>query len=612
MTSPGIGDLAGRPVAPRMADPAEAPSREASEAPGGFERLRELLLGGERRELADARARIAELERAQRDLPARLPDAAVEALRNEQGNPRVAAALSEPVAQALGAAVQKHRQSLVDALFPILGPMIRKSIAEALRSLVANLNGAIESSFTARGLKWRFEAWRGGVPYAEVVLKHRLAYGIDHVFLIERASGLVLHHASAPGLPPLDADAIAGMLTALGDFVDDSVGGDVGGALESAQVGADLVWVEHGPRANLACFVHGVPPAQLRTLMEQRLEEIHAHLLALPPDTPLQSLGEDALVRGLLAPAALLRDTEEATAPSSARKPSRVPLLVIGALALALLGGLAWSRWRWDARIDALRARLAAHPGFVLTGIEARAWRALTVHGLLDPDAEPLDAALAGADLGAVVPTLDASGYVSTDDAVIARRAARLLAPPGSVTLAVQGRVLRLSGTAPQAWIDAAQSRAPWVAGVARVESSLSAAAAGAGDDAAVAQRQARLELERVLAELQARHVAFVQGVDPADGADAVVDDLAASLRRVTALAPAAKVEVGIRAYGSNDESGGSETNARVRAQRAQWLEHALAARGITGVSVADSAQPADAPNRRGAELRATVREAGP
>ncbi|HEU4665912.1 MAG TPA: hypothetical protein VFS55_17925 [Dokdonella sp.] len=597
MTRSVIGEPVGHPTAPASAAPAAL--REAVAPADDFERLRELLLGDERRDLAAARARIEQLERAQRDLPGRLPDAAAEALRDERGRPRIAAALSEPVAEALGAAVQKHRQSLVDALFPILGPMIRKAIAEALRSLVTNLNGAIESSFTVRGLRWRMQAWRAGVPYAEIVLKHRLAYGIDHVFLIDRSNGLVLHHASAPGLPPLDADAIAGMLTALGDFVDDSVGGDAGGALDSAQVGEDLVWVEHGPRVNLACFVHGVPPPQLRTLMEQRVEEIHARLLALPPDASPRAIGEDAFVRERLEPAALLRDTDEATAPAAARRPSRGPLLALVLLALALLGGYAWERWRWSVQVDALRARLAAHPGFLLSGIDARPWRELTVHGLLDPDAEPLDAVLAGADLGGVRPRLDANGYVAADDAVIARRATRLLAPPPSTAIDVRERVLHLSGTAPQAWIDGALARAAWVAGVAGVESSL----APAGDAVA----DSRAEIARIVAGWTALYVPFVQDAEPAPGAEAVVDELAGSLQRIAALAAIAKVDIDVAAYGSNDDSGGSEANARVRALRAQWLARALAARGAAAVRVADEAQAPGAPDRRGAQLRATV-----
>jgi hypothetical protein len=579
----------------------DAAADDPRESSTEFERLRELLLGGERRELAAARERIAELERAQNDLPRRLPDAAVEALRSGRNNKRVADALSEPVANALGSAVQKNRQSIVDALFPIIGPMIRRAIAEALRSLVTNLNGAIESSFTPRGLLWRLEAWRGGVPYAQVVLRHRLSYGIDHVFLIEHGSGLVLHQVSAAGVPPLDADAIAGMLTALGDFVDDSVGDDAGGSLDSAQIGEDLVWVEHGPRADLACFMHGVPPAHLRALMEQRLEEVHAQILALPADAPLQSIGDNALVRQLLEPSSLLRDVDLATAPLARRASSRGPLLLIALLALALLGWYVVDRMRWNSRIDALRAELGAHPGFVLASIDAKPWRSVVVRGLFDPDAEPLAPVLEHASLGGAAAKLDLGGYVSADDAVIVRRATRLLAPPASVTLTVHERVLDLSGLAPQAWIDAATQRAAWIAGVARVTSTVTA-----DIDAPVA---ARTEVERLLATLDTQVVPFVQDAESASGSEETVATLAQTLQRMQLLARVANIEVDLVAIGDNDDSGSSETNARVRAQRAQWLALALAARGIVDVRVGKASDEQGTANRRSAHVRATIRE---
>src|SRR6185436_16076053 len=94
-------------------------------------------------------------------------------------------------------------------------------------------------------------------------------------------------------------------------------------------------------------------------------------------------------------------------------------------------------------------------------------------HGLLDPDAQPLAPLLAAADLGKAAARLETSGYVSTDDATVARRAARLLAPPSTVTLAVHAGVLTLGGRAPAEWIDGIASRAGWIAGVARVESTL-------------------------------------------------------------------------------------------------------------------------------------------
>src|SRR4029450_9844231 len=101
---------------------------------------------------------------------------AIERAQEGIGAARIATALAKPVTQALGAAGRENRQVIVDVLFPVIGPAIRKAIAEALRNLVADVNGAIESSFSVRGMRWRVEAWRSGVPYAQIVLKHTLTY----------------------------------------------------------------------------------------------------------------------------------------------------------------------------------------------------------------------------------------------------------------------------------------------------------------------------------------------------------------------------------------------------------------------------------------------------
>jgi outer membrane protein OmpA-like peptidoglycan-associated protein len=601
-------------VVPPTSGPAQARESAARAGDAGdamhadeFERLCELLLGAERRELAAANARIAELEARQQDLPQRLPGAAVEALRSERGNPRIREALSEPVAQALGSAVQKNRQGLVDALFPILGPMIRKSIAEALRSLVGNLNSAIESSLTPRGLKWRLEAWRGGVPYAQVVLRHRLAYGIDHLFLIERESGLVMHHASAPGLPPLDADAIAGMLTALGDFVDDSIGGDSGGALESAQVGEYLVWLEHGPRANLACFMHGVPPAELRTVLKQRLEDVHAQLPALAEGADARAIGEDAFVRQVLEPAAVLQELGTRDVARAAPAASRWPVLLVLLAALLAFGWFALERQRWNQRIDDLHGRLSAHPGFALTSIQSRPWRMLAVRGLLDPDADPLAPVLDGAGLGAVEARLETTGYVSTADVPLARRAARLLAPPEGIRLAATARTLRIEGHAPEAWIERARERAGWIPGVAAVAFEAVPDVRPAPDTASVARRQ----LDEELVALSALHVAFAEDLQPAAGAAGVVERYVQALRRARELAATAGVELVARVIGTTDASGSEGLNTRLREQRARWLADALAARGIDGLAIEPAVPGVGAPGRRGAQLRVIVEEGG-
>jgi len=588
MTTSGNGAEANAADATPAAGASPPPEQEE------FDRLRDLLFGDELRAAQATRARVAEVERQQRALPDRLPNA----LEAAGASPRVAHALAKPVAHALGAAVRENRQVVVDTLFPVIGPLIRKSIAEALRNLVADLNGAIESSFSVRGLKWRLEAWRGGVPYAQVVLKHRLAYRIDHVFLIARDSGLVLRHESAPDLPALDADAIAGMLTAIGDFVGDSVGQGGGSALDSAQVGEYLVWVVQGPRANLACFMRGVPPGGLRSLLEQRLEEIHAQL----GDLRLEQAPDDAALatawHETLQPMALVRAAGIDDGAAAQRPPSRWPLLLLLLLALAALVAFFAQRERWDDRIDALRARLQAQPGFVLTGLDAEPWRAVTVRGLLDPDADSLRGILERAGLGDAKVDVVGTGYLSTDDAVVARRARRLLALPAGVDSSVHDGVLELKGKAPEAWIAAARERAGWIAGVRRVEMAV------LPDADPVATARAELAtLAHTLATLQ---VPFANDAILAAGGESIVDDIVDAAKRAHALAAAAHARIAFTCVGSNDEVGTDEANARVRAERAHWLADTLAARGVgDGQPIALGE---DAPNnRRAAYLRLDI-----
>ena len=80
---------------------------------------------------------------------------------------------------------------LADALFPVMGPAIRKSITETLRGMLESFNEALDNSFSLRGLKWRVEAMRTGKPFAEIVLMHSLLYRVEQVFLIHRETGLV-------------------------------------------------------------------------------------------------------------------------------------------------------------------------------------------------------------------------------------------------------------------------------------------------------------------------------------------------------------------------------------------------------------------------------------
>lgn len=508
--------------------------------------LRELLLDGDRVIIGQLRERIDELEQQRRELESRFPDM---------------------LAEGLAEAVHSKRQHIVDALFPVTGPAIRKAIAAAARDLTDDINSALESSFTLRGLRWRLEAWRSGVPYAHVVLKHRLAYQIDHIFLIECGSGLVLHHAAADGLAELDADAVAGMLTAIGAFVTDSMGGEFADSLESAQVGEYLVWVMGGPLANLACFIRGVPPAGLRALLTQRLEAIHTRYNGGRLQLEADQLDEE------LYPHAIAQAVSSQQQPMQQRSRLSGPLLVLMLALLALASGQIWRTWQWNSDIAALRVDLQQHPGFVLQSMDARRGKSVRVRGLLDADAPPLQPLLTHRLHGDVQPLLETSGYLSSDDAVVRRRAQRLLEVPDSVAVQVNDGHLEISGRAPADWLAQTRERAAWVAGVASAD--IRAQPLGDTHSAALKELQA---LERELAALV---VHFDEDSQPdTQGAD-IVSELAVALRRGLQLEAVAGVHLKFEITGMNDPTGGEALNRELRQQRASWLRAQLERQGI-------------------------------
>lgn len=631
-----------------------------------FERLRDLLLGAERAALDAHAARLAELERerqriealeqARKELPRRLPQLLERAGRED--GPRLARALSEPVATALGGAVRKQRQAIVDALFPVIGPIIRKAIAESLRTLVGDLNRALESSFTPRGLRWRFEAWRTGASYAQVVLRHTMRFRIDHLFLIERESGLVMHRESAPELPDLDSDAISGMLTALGEFVKDSVGRTDGAGLESARVGEHLVMLLEGPRLNLAAFVRGVPPPALREGLQARLESIHARLAdpMAPIDARDSDLGQafaEQLSIQSVDEAARQRDERPAAAPS------RLPLAIAAALLVALVAGLWLRDWIWERRVARLEAVLQDWPGFYLQGLDADPWDWVRVRGLLDPQAEPLRLAQAQAGFRGGDVVFDVKGFVSNDAEMVVRRAHTLLSPPAGVQLSARAGILSLAGSAPVAWMDGIAGRAAVVPGVVGVDASglrpdvvatiaerigvpdgvaldfargtltargtasqewikaLDALLDGLHDvrarDFGALVASERMLFDALVARMESVDVPFSDETRPAAAAAEQLGTALVGVRRGLELAAILGRGLRVQALGMTDEVGTEDYNRSLRERRARWLAEALQ-RQLPGLAVEaytpdPAVDPRAAQKRRAARVLLSLRE---
>ena len=167
---------------PETARPPQSPNGD------GWGELRSLLVGPERTQLDQLQARLDALRVYPEDVSQVLAEAIH--LRSNQDK-QLTNALLPSVEEALRASVQRNPRVLVDTLFPMMGPAIRKAITTALRSMLDSLNRSLAISLSLRGLKWHWEAFRAGKPFAEIVLLHTLSYRVEQVFLIHKETGSI-------------------------------------------------------------------------------------------------------------------------------------------------------------------------------------------------------------------------------------------------------------------------------------------------------------------------------------------------------------------------------------------------------------------------------------
>jgi hypothetical protein len=583
-----------------------------------LERLKSLLLTPERERIQQLDQQLDALQQSRDRLPADLPGLLEQAHRQSVPG-RMGRAIAEPVADALGEAVSRRRQSVVDALFPVIMPAIRRAIAEYLRVLSADINRLLESSFTPRGLGWRLQSLRTGVPYAEIAIKHSLRYRVDYLLLIQSESGLVLDRERAADVPELDSDAISGMLNAIGDFVRDSVAGAEGDRLSSATVGEHLLWVLEGPRAKLAAFIRGVPPESLKQELQARLESVHARFgddLALAPEQ-IAGLPE---IKDALTPDDLRSSQQPGdSAPAAA---STLGLWLILLLVVVLVGGLWMASWRWDQRLAAAELRLRQWPGFHLAEIDSDRWRAVRLRGLLDPLADsPLDS-LRTTEFPDAELSLDVRGYISTDPEIAERRLRLLLSLPKSVDVEISAANIRLTGAAGIALknrlkpellalasagtLDTTGLRwdlAASVGDMIGVPESVQVLRTDAGwtisgsvdadwrdrleallheypdfgtvDRSALQLREVGV-LDDINRRMLANPVPFIAGTALSDDAAAHIDVLAGLIVEASAVAARMQKKLVVDIFGINDSSGTEEQNAALRRERAQFLQEQL------------------------------------
>ncbi|MEO9483585.1 MAG: hypothetical protein ABJG47_09080 [Ekhidna sp.] len=128
--------------------------------------------------------------------------------------------LGPTITSTLKTQIKESRDDVVQALFPIVGQMIKKYIQQEMQVLTERIDRQFEQAFSFDILLLRLKALMTGVSYSELALKNANQPQVREIFLIEESGILMASYSKSKSF---DQDMMAGMLTAIKSFVEDAM-----------------------------------------------------------------------------------------------------------------------------------------------------------------------------------------------------------------------------------------------------------------------------------------------------------------------------------------------------------------------------------------------------
>jgi len=133
--------------------------------------------------------------------------------------------LGPTITKTLQEEIANSQDKVVEALYPIMGKMIKRYVQNEIKKLSENINKKVNNTFSLNALKRKLKAKTSGVKEGEMLVSQSNPPVINEIFVIQKGSGILLGNYSKT--ETVDKDMVSGMLTAIKSFVEDAFSGGV-------------------------------------------------------------------------------------------------------------------------------------------------------------------------------------------------------------------------------------------------------------------------------------------------------------------------------------------------------------------------------------------------
>lgn len=506
-------------------------------------------------------------------------DVVTEALHDRQKKDSSVNKVLQPLIEdSVEHSVTHNSERLISSLYPLVGSLVRKSVAAFLGDFMEKTNQLLENSLTLKGLVWRLKAWQSGVSYAQYAASQTFIYRVEHVFLIHRETGLLLNAVHLGHEGKSDADMVSSMLSAINDFVGDSFLTTEEGNKEQLQlVSTDNfnLLIKPGPNALVVAAVVGNPPQKMSDQLQLTLENIH-RLYANElnqfngdnqPFTNAENLLHDCLL------------SEQKTTNRQKKTPWFAIALLV---AIGIYVSYQVINWTKKNQLHDKIMQLEHEPGVIIKQLTINSLDDISLDILRDPNAIELKQWLKEQSLNSSEFTIVERHYQSLDAKILLYRAENIVKQFPELNLSWQNNILSLAGELSFTEYEQLLNRLA-MAGFNK-ETNLNITMLKTTPTQQLANtRQVKQQLfDDLVGRISATQLGF------SVASEGITPDMMKSLERIhqymrqlTPLANELGINIGLLVIGCSDNTGNVATNNALSLKRAKNTEKVLLEKGL-------------------------------